>query len=48
MNSTVILIVYPFSCPHAGQAFHFFLDKKTKQIKIFKVWNNNLIEPKSY
>ena len=31
MDSTVILIEYLFLCPYAGQAFHFFFDKKTKQ-----------------
>ena len=30
-GSIVILIEYLFLCPYAGQAFHFFLDEKTKQ-----------------
>jgi len=31
VGSTAILMEYLFLCPLAGQAFHFFLDEKTKQ-----------------
>ncbi len=30
-GSTVILMEYLILCPYVGLAFHFFLDKKTKQ-----------------
>jgi len=30
-GSTIILMECLFLCPYAGLAFHFFLDKKTKQ-----------------
>jgi len=30
-DSTIILMEYLFLCPNTGQAFHFFLDEKTKQ-----------------